>query len=87
MSNSTGCIAIVSICLRFGGSSSKTETSKSPYIESIKVLGIGVAVIAKTCGASDFEIKALRCKTPNLCCSSITNKAGLSNFTSSEKTA
>ena len=37
--------------LRPGGSSSSTETSRSPYTVSASVRGIGVAVMCSTCGA------------------------------------
>ena len=36
-----------------------------------RVLGIGVAVIDKTCGDVPFSINNFLCSTPNLCCSSI----------------
>ena len=70
------------------GISSKVETSRSPKTVIATVLGIGVAVITKTCGGvSLFARRASRCSTPNLCCSSTTMSAKSSNSTPSLSSA
>ena len=46
--------------VRPGGSSSITETSRSPYSVSASVRGIGVAVITSTCGAGALGLAGER---------------------------
>ena len=48
------------------------DTSRSPYVVSASVRGIGVAVITSTSGCSPFARSVARCSTPNRCCSSMT---------------
>ena len=77
------------------------ETSKSPKIVSCNERGIGVAVIARKCGAVIFcpsavfgwEFKATfsrsfwRCATPKRCCSSIIQSERRENWVSSVRIA
>ena len=70
---------------RPGGSSSMTDTSKSPYKVMARVRGIGVAVITKIWGGMPlfFFHSLARWATPNRCCSSIITKPSLSKLTTS----
>src|SRR3989344_3630454 len=64
------------------GISSKIVKSKSPYIVRASVLGIGVAVIERRCGAiSSFLTSFCLCAVPKRCCSSMIIKAKFLNFT------
>ena len=57
------------------------DKSISPYKTRASVLGIGVALIASTCGASPFSINFSRCRTPKRCCSSVMTSARSENST------
>ena len=79
---------MVTIGLRPGGSSSMTETSRSPYNVMASVRGIGVAVMTSTWGGCAFLVhKRARCATPKRCCSSITTRPSEEKFTVSSITA
>mmetsp|Transcript_22706 Transcript_22706/g.54356 ORF Transcript_22706/g.54356 Transcript_22706/m.54356 type:complete len:302 (-) Transcript_22706:70-975(-) len=56
--------------------------SISPYATSASVRGIGVADSVSTCGGGELaRCSADRCRTPNLCCSSMTARPSLLNST------
>src|SRR5439155_16721657 len=77
--------------VRPGGSSSRTETSRSPYRVSERVRGMGVAVSTRTCGAwpraAALSIRRLRWRTPKRCCSSMATKPRRANATLSSMSA
>ena len=54
------------------GSSSRVETSRSPYRLIVSVLGMGVAVMTSMSGQRPWARKVALWRTPNLCCSSMT---------------
>jgi hypothetical protein len=60
--------------LRSAGGSVSSLTSRSPYTVRASVRGMGVAVRCSTCGLLP-STSAVRCATPNLCCSSTTATA------------
>ena len=72
--------------LRFGGSSSMIEISRSPYNISARVRGMGVAVMTRISGF-DFADSTALCLTPNLCCSSVTTRPSFKKTTSSSRSA
>ena len=57
------------------------DKSISPYSTRASVRGIGVALIARTCGVSPFSINFSRCRTPKRCCSSVMTRARSANST------
>ena len=58
--------------MRPAGFSSRRDTSRSPKAASVRVRGIGVALMARTSGARPFMVSLRRSDTPKRCCSSIT---------------
>ena len=79
----------VAMAERPAGSSVSVEVSRSPYTVMATVLGIGVAVMTRTCGRLSAALarSASRCSTPNLCCSSITTRPRSENWTCSSSRA
>ena len=79
----------VAMADRPAGSSVSVEVSRSPYTVMATVLGIGVAVMTRTCGRLSAALarSASRCSTPNLCCSSITTRPRSANWTCSSSSA
>ena len=65
-------ISAVSTGWRPGGFSSRTERSMSPYCASVRLRGIGVAVITRMSAAAPLSPRSIRWRTPKRCCSSTT---------------
>ena len=78
----------VAIGCRPAGSSSRTETSRSPKTVIATVRGMGVAVITSRCGGRPALSRSRsRCSTPKRCCSSTTTSPRSANWTTSESRA
>ena len=73
--------------LRPGGSSSRMEMSRSPYMSSPSVRGMGVADMTRRCGLCALPASRPRWRTPNRCCSSTMARPRFLNCTASVSTA
>ena len=70
-------------CFLPGGIVSIVLISISPYSVEASVRGIGVALISRKSAFSPFARSALRCSTPNRCCSSAMTRPRSANSTRS----
>ena len=77
----------VSTGWRPGGSSSSTDTSRSPKSVRASERGIGVALITNRSGSSPLPSMRRRCPTPKRCCSSITSSPRRANSSDSWNSA
>ena len=67
MSAGRSWMTVVATSRRPGGISSMAQKAMSPWVTRARVRGMGVAVMASTCGSGDALLCSLaRCSTPNL---------------------